>query len=75
MTTVAAFTTPEQAHLLRLRLEAAGIAAYVQDENLIQTDWLLSNAVGGVRVEVADEDVEAVQEYLANEHGAASSGE
>jgi hypothetical protein len=48
--TVATFSKPEEAHLFRTRLEAAGIPAYVQDEHLIQMDWLYSNAIGGVRV-------------------------
>ena len=65
MTTVATFSKPEEAHLFRMRLEAAGIPAFVQDENLVQTDWLFSNAVGGVRVQIADDDVEATREILA----------
>ncbi len=56
MTTIATFNKPEEAHLLRMRLEAGGIAAFLQDENLVQIDWLLANAVGGCRVQVADED-------------------
>ena len=65
MTTVATFSKPEEAHLFRMRLEAAGIPASVQDENLVQMDWLFSNAVGGVRVQIADRDVEAAREFLA----------
>lgn len=61
MITVATFSKPEEAHLFRMRLEAAGIPAFVQDENLVQTDWLFSNAVGGVRVQIAD----ATKEFLA----------
>ena len=44
MTTIATFNKPEEAHLLRMRLEAGGIAAFLQDENLVQIDWLLANA-------------------------------
>ena len=65
MITVATFSKPEEAHLFRMRLEAAGIPAFVQDENLVQTDWLFSNAVGGVRVQIADDDVTAAKEFLA----------
>jgi rubredoxin len=63
--TIATFSKPEEAHLFRTRLEAAGIPAYVQDEHLIQMDWLYSNALGGVRVQIADEDVQAALEFLA----------
>jgi hypothetical protein len=65
MTTIAAFSKPEEAHLLRTRLEAAGIPAYVQDEHLVQMNWLYSNAIGGVRVQIADDDLEAAREFLA----------
>ena len=64
MKTIATFSKPEEAHLFRTRLEAAGIQAFVQDENMIQMDWLYSNAIGGVRVQVADEDIETAQEFL-----------
>jgi len=67
--TIATFSKPEDAHLLRMRLDAGGIEAFVQDENMVQMDWLLSNAVGGVRVQVADEDANAARDYLANDKG------
>jgi hypothetical protein len=65
MITIATFSKPEEAHLFRTRLEAAGIPAFVQDEHFIQMDWLASNAVGGVRVQVADEDLDETKEFLA----------
>lgn len=70
MVTIATFSKPEEAHLLRMRLESSGIPAFLQDENLIQMDWLLSNAVGGVRVQVADEDLQAASNFLEADHGA-----
>jgi len=65
--TIATFSKPEEAHLFRTRLEAAGIPAYVQDEHFIQMDWLYSNAIGGVRVQIADDDLEAAREFLTND--------
>jgi hypothetical protein len=65
MITLASFSKPEEAHLFRTRLEAAGIPAFVQDEHVIQMQWLYSNALGGVRVQIADEDLEAAREFLA----------
>lgn len=64
MKTIATFSKPEEAHLFRMRLEAAGIPAFVQDEYMVQMDWLYSNAIGGVRVQIADEDVPAAREFL-----------
>ena len=65
MKTIATFSKPEEAHLFRTRLEAAGVQAFVQDEHFVQLDWLYSNAIGGVRVQIADEDFDAVREFLA----------
>ncbi len=65
MITIATFSKPEEAHLLRMKLEAGGVDAYIQDENTVQMDWLLSNAIGGVRVQVGDEDLETAKEILS----------
>ena len=65
MKTIATFSKPEEAHLLRIRLEAVGIPAFVQDEHMVQMDWLYSNAIGGVRVQIAPEDLEEAREFLA----------
>lgn len=65
MITLAQFSKPEEAQLLRLRLEAGGVPAFIQDENIVNLNWLLSNAVGGVRVEIFDGDLEAAEEILA----------
>ena len=44
---------------MRAHLEGSGIAAFVRDDHTVAADWALSNAIGGVKVEVADEDFEA----------------
>ena len=64
MLTVATFSKPEEAHMLRLRLEAGGVPAYIQDENMVQTDWLYSNAIGGVRVQIDEDDEDRAKEIL-----------
>lgn len=64
MVTIATFSKPEEAQMLRLRLEAGGVPAYVQDENMVQTNWLVSNAIGGVRVQIAEDDVEEARAIL-----------
>ena len=72
VTTIETFSKPEEAHLLRMRLEEAGIPAFVQDEYIVQMDWLYSNAIGGVRVQIADEDVAAAREFLVADRERAS---
>ena len=63
MTTIATFNKPEDAHLLRMRIEAGGIAAFLEGEGVTQMEWGLFT--GGVRVQVADEDAPAAMELLA----------
>ena len=50
--------------MLRMRLEDAGIAAFLRDENTIQWDPWYDIALGGVKVEVGDEDVDAAKAFL-----------
>lgn len=66
MITIRAFDTPEEAHLLKGRLEAAGITAVIQNEFTVGVDWGLSNAVGGIQVQVSDSDVDAARSVLGN---------
>jgi hypothetical protein len=66
MKTIAAFSQPIDAHLLIARLAGSGITAYARDEHMVTLDWLASNAVGGVKVDVADEDYPRALELLAS---------
>jgi hypothetical protein len=65
MKTIASFSAPIEAHMLISRLEGNGIHAYIRDEHMVTLDWLASNAIGGVKVDVADEDFERAQELIA----------
>jgi hypothetical protein len=53
--TVARSFVPTDMHILRGRLEADGIPAFVVDDNINQTNSLLAVATGGVRLQVASE--------------------
>ncbi|HTX64544.1 MAG TPA: DUF2007 domain-containing protein [Opitutaceae bacterium] len=64
MRTIAAFTTIEEAYLLKSRLEGSGVAAFVRDEFTVAANPLYSNAIGGVKVEVADDDFDRALEVL-----------
>jgi hypothetical protein len=64
MKTLAAFSKPIDAHMLIARLEGSGIAAFARDENMVTLDWLASNAIGGVKVDVADEDYQKAVECM-----------
>jgi Putative prokaryotic signal transducing protein len=64
MKTVVTLAETTDAHLVRARLESFGIVAHVLDENAAS---FASFAMGGVRVEVADEDYEAAMAFLLSE--------
>jgi len=65
LVTVATFSFPHEAHLARIRLEAADIEAFVADEHTINTQWLYSNAMGGVRLQVHAAQAEHAARVLA----------
>ena len=65
MKTIAAFSTPTEAHVALTRLASAGIDAVIRDEFMITFDWLCSNAIGGVKIEVVEDDVADAREILA----------
>jgi hypothetical protein len=44
--------------------ESAGIQAYLVDDNTVRMDWFLSNLLGGIKLQVQLEDVEAANEIL-----------
>jgi hypothetical protein len=65
MKVIARFPDVSSAEMAKSMLEAQEIAAWIPDANLAGLDWRLGTAIGGVRLQVADEDVEAATELLA----------
>ena len=64
MPVLATYMKPEDAHLAASLLEGNGIEAYLRDENLASLHLFYSNAIGGVKLEVAEEDYERAHEIL-----------
>jgi len=58
---------PYEADLAKARLEAEGIPAFAADEYIVRFDWFYSNAVGGIRLQVAEPDAELAMEILASD--------
>ena len=54
LTTVSTHTNPLEAHIVRGRLEAEEIHAVIIFEHHIWAKWSISNAIGGVRVQVPE---------------------
>jgi hypothetical protein len=54
-----------QAMVARSILDSAGIECFLADDNLVRMDWLYSNLVGGIKLVVRHEDVEAAKKLLS----------
>ncbi|MGD0898976.1 MAG: DUF2007 domain-containing protein, partial [Thermoguttaceae bacterium] len=67
------FTFPYQADIVRFRLELEGIPTRLADEMLVGWFWKYSNAVGGVKIIVKDEDLPRALEILRDEQAASAA--
>lgn len=57
-TTIKVFEYPHEAQIIKNKLEAEGVYVFLKDELTVQTDNFLSNAIGGVKLQVKAADVE-----------------
>jgi hypothetical protein len=64
LVTLAAYQNAMQAALVKNQLEAAGIRAVLDNEHTASNFWHLSNAIGGIKVQVAEEDFERASVVL-----------
>lgn len=55
--TIATFTLPTEMALARARLESEGIECFAQDEMTVQVHNFYSQALGGIKLQVAGDDV------------------
>jgi hypothetical protein len=46
-------------------LEDAGIECFLQDDNVVRMDWLWSNAMGGIKLVVRQNDAEEAEKLLS----------
>ena len=67
--TIASYREGYEAHIARSLLDEAGIAAFVSDEHLVSVNWLYSQALGGVKLQVPEEQAERALETLAEAWG------
>ena len=73
---IANYQFSSEAYLFKGKLESEGIEVFLQNENTINTDPLLSTALGGVKLFVNLEDVlqsrqilDAIPEYSLDDKG------
>jgi len=64
LVTVRTFDSPINAHMLKSKLESEGIYCFLQDEHTITIDPLVSNALGGIKLRISEEDIEKTKVVL-----------
>ena len=67
LTTIATYSFPYEAQIARAKLDSEGIPAFVADEQTINMQWLYSNALGGVRLQVPQPCAEQALAILAED--------
>jgi len=64
LVTVATFSLAAEAEAHKLLLQQEGIRAFLGDDNLVTMNWFFSNAVGGVKLQVAVSDADQARKIL-----------
>ena len=64
LVTVTRCMAPAEAYAIKVHLESAGIHVFLADEFTVTMDWLLSNAVGGIKVQVPETELAQASEIL-----------
>jgi hypothetical protein len=64
LVTLCSYRDPIDAELAKAHLESAGIPAVILDRHLAAIQWLYSNAIGGVKIAVDQDDVQSARRLL-----------
>jgi hypothetical protein len=64
LVTLRQFRDLPEALLAKGVLDSAGIESFLGDENVVWMDWFLSNAIGGVKLRVREEEAAAASALL-----------
>jgi hypothetical protein len=75
LVTVAVFGTPAEAMIAKNRLEVDGIRALVADETTVGMAWHLGTAVGGIKLQVVQDDAELALSILESNEAVSISEE
>ena len=68
LVTVATYDDAVSARMALNHLCEAGLVAVLSDESTVAMDWLLSNAIGGIKVQVHSKDLTIAHGLLAEHH-------
>jgi Putative prokaryotic signal transducing protein len=64
LVTVRQYRELAEAQVAKGALESAGVDCFLRDENAVRLEWVWSNLLGGVRLQVREEDKDAAEEIL-----------
>jgi len=64
LVTIRSFWDLLEAQLAKGALDAAGIESFLFDDNMVRLDWFNANALGGVKLRVDSENVDAANRAL-----------
>ena len=74
--TIGAFEYVADVQVIKAKLESEGIPVFLRDENTLNTDPLISSAIGGVKLQVYSIDKERaisiynnIRAYATDKHG------
>ena len=65
LVTIRTYNHPLQANLVKARLETEGINVFLADETTIYVNWFYSIAMGGVRLQVMNQDVHHARQIIS----------
>jgi rubredoxin len=75
--TIDSFEYPADVQIIKGKLESEGIPVFLRDENTLNSDPLISNAIGGVKLQVYTTDkvqalkiYEEIRSYATDDAGA-----
>jgi hypothetical protein len=74
LVTIGSYSTPYEANMVKSQLESAGIPVFVADEHTVGMNWLYSNALGGVKVQVPESLASEAQQILTSEAEPSETG-
>ncbi len=52
---------PHEAHMIKSKLESEGVSVFLKDELTVQSHNFISNAIGGVKVQIRSSDLLVAQ--------------
>ncbi|MGB1109438.1 MAG: hypothetical protein ACPG4N_03735 [Gammaproteobacteria bacterium] len=74
MVTIKTYDFITDAHIDMGRLDAEGITAALADQHMVQTDWLYSITVGGIKLQVDEQDAQRAVDILNRDDSDRLSG-